>query len=69
MRLYRIYAVLCLTLGLTVTNQDVHDAWAAWCAGERPNHKSLVPFEDLSPEVQRLDSKYRTAIYDVSVEL
>ena len=60
--LYRVYAVLVLTTGGDTTNQNVHDAWAAWRAATMPDHKSLVPFDRLSPEVQELDTPYREAI-------
>jgi hypothetical protein len=59
--LYRIYAVLALTKR-EVTSEDVHDAWSAWRAETQPNHRSLVPFCDLSPEVQAYDDPYRDAI-------
>lgn len=62
LQLYRIYAVLCLSAGERTTNRMVHDAWSAWRAATRPDHRSLVPFEQLSPEVQELDTPYRDAI-------
>lgn len=68
MRLYRIYAVLCLSLGNAVTNEDVHDAWSAWTADERPDHRSLVPFTELSLAVRAMDSEYRDAIKSVAAE-
>lgn len=60
--LYRIYAVLALAKGEDTTAEDVHNAWAAWTAGNRPRHRSLVPFSELSPEVQALDEPYVQAI-------
>lgn len=62
MPLYRIYAVLALVKGEATTAEDVHDAWAAWTAGNRPWHKSLVPFSELPSEVQALDEPYVRAI-------
>lgn len=62
MLLYRMYALLCLTAGRDTTNRMVHDAWAAWTATYRPHHRSLVPFDALTPDVQELDSEYRDAI-------
>lgn len=64
--LLRIYAVLALAKGADVTRADVHHAWAAWRAATRPDHPSLVPFEDLSPEVQALDEPYAEAIRKVA---
>lgn len=67
MLLYRMYALLGHVLwNSEVTNEDVHDAWSAWTATYRPDHASLVPFTELTPEVQDLDSKYRDAIVAAS---
>lgn len=68
-RLYRIYAVLALSLNTTTDLRDVHDAWSAWASHDRPNHQSLLPFEQLTEEVQELDRKYRDAIVRVSRNL
>ncbi len=67
--LLRIYAVLVLVKGRDVTPADVHHAWAVWTAPRRPDHPSLVPFEDLAPEVQRLDDRYAEAIAEVSARM
>jgi hypothetical protein len=67
--LYRIYAALALSTGELTTNRHVHDAWSAWMAGMNPGHRSLIPFDKLSEEVQELDSKYRDAIRSVAKEL
>ena len=64
--LLRIYAVLCRTKGLSTTNEDVHDAWAAWRIANYPGHDALVPFDELDKEVQELDSEYRDAIKEVA---
>lgn len=60
--LYRLYAVLALAKGTETTNEDVHDAWSAWQAETNPEHRSLIPFKELSPAVQEMDSLYRDAI-------
>lgn len=64
--LLRLYAVLCLSKGLSTTNEDVHDAWAAWRAQTQPRHDALVPFAELAQDVQELDSEYRDAIKTVA---
>lgn len=64
--LAQLYALLVLVQGVNTTLQNVHDAWSAWAINRRPDHKSLVPFKELSPEVQELDRKYRDAIVRVS---
>ena len=65
-RLYRIYAVLALAKGRETTSRDVHDAWSAWRADTMPEHRSLIPFEDLAPNVQDYDDAYRDAIHAVA---
>lgn len=60
--LLRLYALLALTVGERVTLENVHDAWATWRCATRPDHPSLVPFGELSPEVQELDRPYAEAI-------
>lgn len=64
--LYRTYAVLSFAKGTDTTAEDVHDAWSAWTAATRPEHRSLKPFADLSPEVQQMDDLYVYAIHQAS---
>jgi hypothetical protein len=64
--LLRLYALLVLVKGTETTLEDVHDAWAVWMAEARPDHRSLIPFSGLRPEVQVLDSKYAEAIHRVA---
>jgi hypothetical protein len=61
--LLRLYALLALTKGQQTTLEDVHDAWALWRNTTRPDHPSLVPFDQLDPHVQELDRKYMQAIH------
>lgn len=64
--LLRLYALLALTSGVNTTLEQVHDAWALWRAGTPQGHPSLVPFGELSPEVQELDRPYAVAIRRVA---
>jgi hypothetical protein len=64
--LFRIYAVLALVKGEEVVLEDVHDAWAAWMSGHDPDHRSLIPFAQLSGEVQSSDQPYLDAIQGVA---
>lgn len=64
--LYRVYAVLALAKGKQTTAKDVHDAWTAWANTYRPGHRSAVPFEALTPQVQALDQPYVDAIHAVA---
>jgi hypothetical protein len=67
--LYRNYALLALTKGEATTNEDVHNAWVAWASSTKPKHPSLIPYRDLTPEVQALDTPYTEAIRCVAAEL
>lgn len=67
--LCRLYAQLALVKGEETTMEDVHDAWALWRLRTRPDHPSIVPFADLSPEVQELDRPYAEAIRAVARSL
>lgn len=65
--LYRMYAVLSFAKGTATTARDVHDAWSAWIVDSYPDHRSLRPFDELAPEVQRADDLYVSAIHRASV--
>lgn len=64
-----LYTLLLLTKGLKTTNKDVHEAWAIYTNQINPRHKSLIPFEDLTKEVQDLDTPYTEAIKDAFIKL
>ncbi len=61
--LAQLYALLALVKGVDTTLEDVHDAWALWRNATNPQHKSLVPFDELTLEVQELDREYMDAIH------
>lgn len=61
-----LYALLALTTGSGTTLEDVHEAWAIWRNRTNPNHKSLIPFDQLTPEIQEYDRKYMEAIHEVA---
>ncbi|HET9897402.1 MAG TPA: SAM-dependent methyltransferase [Streptosporangiaceae bacterium] len=61
--LFLVYAVLMRAKGEAVTAADVHDAWAAWTVSTRGEHRCLVPFESLDPDVQDRDTPYVEAIH------
>lgn len=67
--LNNLYALLVLVKGLATTLEDVHDAWAIWQNVSKPDHKSLIVFNDLSLEVQELDRKYMEAIHAVALDM
>lgn len=57
-----LYALLLLVKGTETSNQDVHDAWALWRMLDDPTHRSIIPYEELAPEVQELDTPYAGGI-------
>lgn len=57
-----LYTLLVLVKGEAVTLEDVHDAWAVWKDRIRPDHHSLIPFDELPEHVQGLDQRYADAI-------
>lgn len=61
--LYRMYALLVLTKGMDTTNEHVHDAWSVWeTQVGLPWRRSIVPYDQLPPEVQEMDTRYTEAI-------
>lgn len=66
--LIRLYALLALAKGAGTTLADVHDAWSLWRMVTRPDHPSIVPFADLTPEVQEMDRPYMEAIHKIAKE-
>lgn len=69
MDLLSLYALLVFTRGDMCTNEDIHDAWAIWRDRTNPEHKSLIPFEELSQEVKDLDIEYCEAVREVAREI
>ena len=67
--LFRIYAVLVMAGGESVTPADVHNAWVAWRLERDQGHDAFVPFEDLPADVAREDMPFVTAIRKAAQEL
>ena len=74
--LAKFYALLVLVKGKNITLKDVHDAWAVnmnyknktdFCYGHE--HKSIVPFNELSKEVQEKDSKFLSKLLEIANDL
>jgi len=61
-----VYALLVFVKGEECTSRDVHNAWSVWQNKTEPDHRSLIPFDDLTKEVQDLDDEYRDAIIKVA---
>ena len=64
-----LYTLLVLVKGDAVTLADVHDAWAVWRSRSNPAHRSIVPFDELTAEVQALDQPYATVIAATAARL
>lgn len=64
-----VYALLVLVVGTKCTNENIHDAWSIWQNKTEPNHRSLIPFNELTREVQDLDEPYRQAVIKVADKL
>lgn len=64
--LFDLYAVLALIRGMDTTRRDVHETWVAWMLAEGEQHPSMVPFEDLPPDVQTEDEPFARAIRTVA---
>ena len=67
--LLRQYALLVLVTGEQTTEQDAHDAWAAWRTATNPRHRLLVPFDHLTAEDQALNTPHADAIRAVAARL
>jgi hypothetical protein len=63
------YVLLVRTVGPRTTLEDVHDAWAIHTRRQRPDHRYLVPFNDLPEHVQAMDEPFVAAIRRASVRL
>lgn len=60
--LLNLYALLVMTKGASCTWEDVHNAWSIWRNETDPKHRSIVPFDELTYEVQEMDKDYAEAI-------
>lgn len=68
-QLTALYALLAVTKGAETTMRDVHDAWAIWRQYTNPTHRSLIPYDQLSFDVQELDRPYLEAIHRAAEKL
>jgi hypothetical protein len=68
-QLFASYALLALSKGTDVSNEDVHDAWSTWATEFDPGNDSIVPYSELSIDVQAEDTVFRNAIRAVAREL
>lgn len=67
--LLNLYTLLVLVRGADTSWKDIHDAWAIWKSQTYAVHKSLIPFDELSADVQEMDAEYATAVRETAEEL
>ena len=67
--LFNSYAILALSKGIKVTNEDVHNAWSVWASNYDPNNKSLIPYDELDKSTQKQDTIFTDAIKSVAKNL
>jgi hypothetical protein len=61
-----LYAVLAHAKGRDTAAEDVHDAWTAWMLLRGEDHESMIPFSELSPDVQAEDLPFLRAIHQAA---
>lgn len=67
-RLFRLYALLALSVGTAISGRDVHDAWCVWMLNNGDPHQSLIPYDDLDANSKARDEPYVAAIRKVAQE-
>jgi hypothetical protein len=67
--LLNLYAVLVRAKGTNVTESDIHDAWSTWIVKQNKEHESLVPYEDLTPDVREQDVAFTDAVRKTAYDL
>lgn len=65
-QLFRLYALLALTVGTRTRGEDVHHAWVVWMSDIDPTHPSLVPFQQLDEITQNGDEPFVQAVREVA---
>ena len=59
---YLSLACTSASTGTPITNEAIHDAWSIWKNTVDDTHKSIVPYKQLSIEIQELDAPYTDAV-------
>lgn len=65
-QLLDLYTLLIIVKGEECTMEDIHDAWSIWTNRRDSEHRSLIPFKELSEEIQEYDREYMNAIHKAS---
>ena len=59
---YLDLACVSASTGTPITNEAIHDAWSIWKNTIDNTHKSIIPYNKLSIEIQELDTPYTDAV-------
>ena len=59
---YLDLACVSASTGVPITNEAIHDAWSIWKNTVDNTHKSIIPYNQLSIEIQELDTPYTDAV-------
>lgn len=59
---YLDLACISASTGTPITNEAIHDAWSIWKNTVDCTHKSIIPYNQLSIEIQELDTPYTDAV-------
>ncbi|MFB6948749.1 hypothetical protein ACFCXP_03855 [Streptomyces niveus] len=51
--LLNLYASVVLVKGVDATASDVHDVWVTWQLEQDPSHPALIPYDQLTSDVQQ----------------
>lgn len=59
---YLSLACTSASTGTPITNEEIHDAWSIWKNTVDSSHVSIIPYNQLSIEIQELDAPYTDAV-------
>lgn len=59
---YLSLACTSVSTGTPITNEEIHDAWSVWKNTVDNSHVSIIPYNQLSIEIQELDTPYTDAV-------
>ena len=69
LHLFRLYALLALSKGLSTNRKDIHNAWVVWMIEVDADHPAILPFDQLTPEQRQQDGPFLKAVHEIAAEL
>jgi hypothetical protein len=69
LHLFRLYALLALSKGLSTVREDIHNAWVIWMIQVHPGHPAILPFDQLTPEQRLQDDPFLKAVHKIAARL